>query len=320
MFDSRKLKGRGLFVFSDPGGAKPLLAFVKLLQEQLKDYKIISDRKYSFFYDFELKIDNPDLDLDFINFKPDFLFTGTSYTSKLEINYIKKAKSENIISYSFVDHYTDISKRFINEGVPTIPNKILVIDESARKIALNEGIANSCIDILANPYHQYLRQWEPGNLIRDFFNEHKITKRNIITIALDPLSNAGGINKFGTDEAIILNKILLALKKQKLNETLIVIKSHPNQNIKLIQEVIDVFNLDILLIEKIDTKVLIHISNIVVGIFSNFLIEAKIMKKNIVRVTQNLNEDPLLNKNIGIVCKNELELDNTFNKLLNKKS
>ena len=156
MFDSGKLRGRGLFVFSDPGGAKPILAFVKLLQEQLKDYKIISDRKYSFFYEFELNIGNPDLDLDFNNFKPDFLFTGTSYTSNLEINYIKKAKSENIISYSFVDHYTDISKRFINEGVPTIPNKILVIDESARKIALDEGIPNSCIDILANPYHQYL--------------------------------------------------------------------------------------------------------------------------------------------------------------------
>ena len=32
------IKG-GLFVFSDPGGAKPILAFVKLLQEQLKDYQ-----------------------------------------------------------------------------------------------------------------------------------------------------------------------------------------------------------------------------------------------------------------------------------------
>jgi hypothetical protein len=319
MFDSRRLNGSGLFVFSDPGGAKPLLALVKLFEKQLKNYKIISDRDYSFFQEFRLNVEKPNIDSDFNKFNPDFLFTGTSYTSKLELNYIERAKHENIISYSFVDHYTDILKRFIKDGKIVLPNKILVLDKSAKKIACDEGIQNSQIDILNNPYHQYLKQWKPGSSVDIFFSKNKISKKNIITIGLDPLSNAGGIKKFGSDETIVLKKILMSLKRFELNDTIIIIKSHPNQNINLIQEVIDDFKLDVLLIEKIDTKVLIFLSEIVIGIFSNFLIEAKIMKKNIIRFTQNLKHDPLLKKNIGIVCNNEKELHNALNKFLLKK-
>ena len=41
------VKGKGLFIFSDPGGAKPVLSFI--YNKKIKNYKIISDRKYNFF-------------------------------------------------------------------------------------------------------------------------------------------------------------------------------------------------------------------------------------------------------------------------------
>ena len=47
---------RGLFIFSDPGGAKPLLAFIE--NHKLKDYKVISDRVYDFFLDFGINVIN----------------------------------------------------------------------------------------------------------------------------------------------------------------------------------------------------------------------------------------------------------------------
>ena len=91
MFDKNKLNGKGLFVFSDPGGAKPLLALVTLIKNNLNDYRIISDRKYDFYDEFGLNVHVPNILSDFDNFKPDFLFTGTSYTSKLELKYIEKS-------------------------------------------------------------------------------------------------------------------------------------------------------------------------------------------------------------------------------------
>ena len=49
-----KLKGKGLFVFSDPGGAKPILSYVAL--NKISNYFIISDRVYNFYTDFGLFI------------------------------------------------------------------------------------------------------------------------------------------------------------------------------------------------------------------------------------------------------------------------
>ena len=82
-----KLVGRGLFVFSDPGGAKPILSYATL-NDSLSDVLIISDRKYSFFNDFQISVNfyNNDSIAEIIDkFKPSFIFTGTSYTSKIEI-------------------------------------------------------------------------------------------------------------------------------------------------------------------------------------------------------------------------------------------
>ena len=51
-----KFKGKGLFVFSDPGGAKAVLAHVGAIKRELGEFKIISDKQYSFYKDFGLPI------------------------------------------------------------------------------------------------------------------------------------------------------------------------------------------------------------------------------------------------------------------------
>ena len=85
---------RGLFVFSDPGGAKPLLGLITLIKKNLKDFRIVSDRTYSFFKEFNLEVNKPNINDDIDNFNPDFIFTGTSYTSKIELEYLKKSKKK----------------------------------------------------------------------------------------------------------------------------------------------------------------------------------------------------------------------------------
>ena len=316
MFDKNKLKGKGLFVFSDPGGAKPLLALVTLIKKNLNDFRIISDRKYDFYDEFSLDVHVPNILSDFDNFKPDFVFTGTSYTSKLELKYIEKSKNKKVVSYSFVDHYSNISLRFLSDGKMFISDFVLLLDDNAKKIAINEGLKKKKIKIFINPYHEYLKQWKPKLSKETFFSKYEIKSKNIITFALDPLSNAGGKKKFGNDEINILKTSLKALEKLKLKEITIVIKPHPNQDISLIMPIISKSKKEILLIKNIDTKLLIYYSDLIIGIFSNFLVEASVLKKNIIRVIEDLKEDPLSNNDIGIVCKNSFELDKALNDYL----
>ena len=315
MFDKNKLKGKGLFVFSDPGGAKPLLALVTLIKKNLNDFRIISDRKYDFYDEFGLNVHVPNILSDFDNFKPDFLFTGTSYTSKLELKYIEKSKNNKVVSYSFVDHYSNISLRFLNDDKICMPDFVLLLDNIAKKIAIAEGLQKKRIKVFKNPYHEYLKLWKPKLSREDLTKIHNINTKKMITFALDPLSNAGGIEKFGNDEVNILKTSLDSIEKLMLKDTTIIIKLHPNQDISLISPLIK-HKKEILLIKNIDTKLLIYYSDLIIGIFSNFLLEASILEKNIIRVIKDLKEDPLSNNNIGIVCKNSFELDKALNDYL----
>ena len=91
------LKGKGIFVFSDPGGAKPVLAFIEL--NNLKNYKAISDRNYKFYDEFQINVEIcPKYEVNEIidTYKPNYIFTGTSYTSSIELEFLYEAKKQKI--------------------------------------------------------------------------------------------------------------------------------------------------------------------------------------------------------------------------------
>jgi hypothetical protein len=189
-----KLRGKGLFVFSDPGGAKPILTLADENIRSLNAIKVVSNRVYPFYKDFFAKVDTPDLKSDIYDFKPDFIFTGTSYKSDIEIKYIIAAKENGIPVYSFVDHWTNILGRFSNGLNTTLPDIIFVLDKRAQKIAIDEGIETKKISILPNPYHTFLRNWYPKCNKESFLIENKIPIGNLIIVyAPDPLYNHGGI-------------------------------------------------------------------------------------------------------------------------------
>lgn len=65
----------------------------------------------------------------------------------------------------------------------------------------------------------------------------------------------------------------------------------------------------------IDTRSLLYYCDIVVGVFSNILIEGQILGKDVVRFLEKSNNDPLAQLNIGTICKTRGQL---FNILQNK--
>jgi len=294
-------KGKGLFVFSDPGGAKPVLALASSLETELPGYTIISDREYAFTADFGLAISKPGASPaeTIKKEEPGFIFTGTSYTSAIELDYIAAANEAGIPSFAFVDHLTSIRERFSKEGREIWPGKILLVNEAAKNIALAAGMEEEKLVVFGNPYHQYLQNWRPA-ISKETFLQHaglKGSSRKIILYAPDPLSNVNGVAQFGFDETeatVEINRIAGALK----DEFVFLFAAHPNQNIAAVSTSLGE-NLRLLPAGS-DLNTFLFYADAVVGFFSNILLEAGILHKKVFRffVRQAVN-DPFADMNIG---------------------
>ena len=303
-----KHKGKILFVFSDPGGAKPCLALMSECTP--KDVIAVSDRIYPFYKDFQVPVIFLDENYDSIiqAFAPDLIFTGTSYTSSIEKEFIALAKLYAIPCWSFVDHWTSISKRFRNEKhILNLPDLIWVIDERAKDIAVEEGIDSEKLAISDNPYHHWLSNWQPAHSRVQFLEKAGISDQNkkIIVFAPDPLSNVDGRSAYGFDELVAAEKLVELLKdnRPQINNWVFLIKTHPNQNIGELARIFKGQNDCKILPSDIDTNETIYFADVVIGFFSSFLIEANIMAKPVIRFLDSLSHnDPFEKLDIGIIA------------------
>jgi len=293
-------EGVGLFVFSDPGAAKAVLAQAKKLQGTLPRIHLVSDREYAFVEIFDLTVEHPsESPMQVLNsIKPDFVFTGTSYTSKIELSYLQAARKMGIKTYSFIDHWTSMKERFIDDGNLILPDKILVIDEEAQNNAIENDIDEGLVQVFGNPYYDFLKTWKPNLSKNDLLNRLGIrdSQKKLVVYAPDPISNANGKERWGFDETEATSAISALLDRNSLNIDF-VLKLHPNQK----DHVLDVAGKKIVIANAdIDSNLLIYYADLVVGFFSNFLIEATIMGKSVIRVYVNsFRNDPLEGKEIG---------------------
>jgi hypothetical protein len=308
-----ELKGKGLFVFSDPGGAKPILSFINF-SSKLQSVVAVSDRQYDFFKYFNIPIATCKTGQEeaFIRKHcPDFIFTGTSYTSKIELRFIQAAKKCGVATYSFVDHYTSYSERFTINGDLLYPDYICLPDERALQIARAHNYKSKLI-ITENYYHRFLKMWTPQFQKAFFWEQLKIpTAHDIIVYAPDPLTNVGGTDKFGLDEFSVLRNILNVLKRMNRKNISLVIKEHPNQRRNLL-EMIRIEGEGVNIVEDSlgDINSLLHYADVVVGIFSNILIEAQLLNTFVIRSLIGLSQpDPFAELEIGHVAYSEQELE-----------
>lgn len=301
------LKGKILFVFADPGGAKPCLA---LMEECGADVLSISDRFAPFYGDFNANVQiasgsaSAFLELN----QPDLVFTGTSYTSDLEQQYISAAMDLGILCYSFVDHWTSISKRFIDkQGKMTLPDYVWVIDQRAKEMAISENIPADRLVVSGNPYHQWLAKWRPKLSKQDYFKMLGITNdladQRILVYAPDPLSNVNGIDLYGFDELTATEMLVeeLFANEQAVRNWVVLVKPHPNQNLDKLKRILDKHPGILLLNLEVSANDAIYYSDVVVGFFSSFLLEAGIIGKPVVRfIPIDLGNDPFEELNVGV--------------------
>jgi hypothetical protein len=141
----------------------------------------------------------------------DFVITGTSYKSLTEYNCIKYCKKINKKVYSVLDHWINYKIRFLRNRKYVFPDKIIVCDKDAKKIASKEF---KNISYMSNPYWRYIK--------KKFIKKNNLNKDYLFVS-----SNYDRLKKKNSDISI-LKKLLSNLKKNKFDSRLF-IRRHPSE-------------------------------------------------------------------------------------------
>lgn len=277
-----------MLAFSDPAGAKAVLAFANLEREKFRSVVAVSDRVYEFYGDFGI-------DVERYQTKPakewlcttnvEVLITGTSLPQTLEIDLILEANKAGVVTISFIDHWINMVKRFRVGNSLVLPDWICVVNERMRQIALNDGLPEEKLVIEGNPYHQFLKLWYPQQSRDSFLKNISLPSGSrYLLYAPEPISKFELDKQFGFDELDGLKMIVDALSPSLDTDKYIVVKGHPNQNHAVFLEYLAEFiNPKIIYLDSGDFPTLIFYSECVIGFFSNSLVEAQVIGKRVIR-------------------------------------
>lgn len=279
-----QLPGKRLaFVFSDQAGANACTALAKMAKHDVT-VSLYSNRNYNNVKDIAPTQKQPLLD------EIETVFLGTSHPASsdyYELNCLKEAKQKNVYTISFVDHWVNFKLRFTDAyGETTYPDAIWVVDEKAKQLAIEEGLPAELIKVMGNPYHYYLqRQWKPLWEGKSYLGSFNIPTDGFhILFAPDPLSLRNTKEKVGFSEEEALHDIQEVVSVFNNKKIYLIIKCHPLQPKNILEKQINKAQWsNVSLLQSVDTLELINTADMVIGFYSNFLLDASALGKNVVR-------------------------------------
>lgn len=283
------------FVFSDQAGANACTALASMVGSDVR-VALYSNRSYnsniSHFVDLNKQPSLAEVET---------VFLGTSHPASsecYELNCLKEAKQKNIYTISFIDHWVNFKLRFTDTGGETIyPNEIWVVDEKAKQLAIAEGLPSTLLKVTGNPYHRYLKeQWKPAWQGKSYLSSLDIKPDAFhVVFAPDPLSLRNAKEKTGFDEAEALRDLLEVISGFNDEHIWLLVKPHPLQPEGILQKEMEKTTwTKVSFLENADTLELINAADLVIGFFSNFLLDAKALSKKVVRYFPGNDEADLL--------------------------
>lgn len=330
-------------IFSrDPGGCNAVSPLVNVLNEQylVKLYgKDVALKRYEAYnlegIDILDAIENITLksvEEFLINEKPDFIITGTSADDMAEKYIWKSAEKLGIPSFAILDQWTNYGVRFSEFGVSKLkaydkdkrhtylPQKILVMDEYARRKMIDIGISSGKILVTGHPYFEYLKSTAKQynrSLITEFRN--KVLKCNdkeiLITFVSEPITKTYKENNKDksylgyTEKTIFIEfvKVLNSFSKKFERNIKLIIRLHPKEDEDNYDELIHLVDKKYISVST-DNKSpgleLIYASDLICGMSSMFLLESWILEKPIISIQIGLlssRENPFILHNKGIL-------------------
>jgi hypothetical protein len=289
---------KSAYIFSDAAGANASIAMFAFNEHTHPGSQLFTNRS-NFARRFDSIIQKTEPDLEKYDF--DCAFLGTSHPDSsdyFELNCLKEARQKAIYTISFIDHWVNFKTRFTDANGETVfPNEIWVVDEKAKQLAIAEGLPSNLLKVTGNPYHRYLKeQWTPSWQGKSYLSSLNI-KPDVfhIVFAPDPLSLRNAKEKTGFDEAEALRDLLEVISGFNSEKIWLLVKPHPLQPEGVLEREIAKANCrNASFLKNADTLELIHASDLVIGFFSNFLLDSKALGKKVLRYFPGNDEADLL--------------------------
>jgi hypothetical protein len=288
-FNKRFLPADKLAVcFSDPAGANACLALAEMRKMDHHSVPMLFSNKNYNTIDPELDVNISDAVPDWRELDRKIIVTGTSHpesSGKFEVRCIASAKHQQLHVISFVDHWINFALRFEGLREAEYPDEIWVVDENAKKLALEEGLPEHKLVVSGNPYHTYLKNyWRPHYKNKEYLNKVGIDiDRKHLLFAPDPLSLRLGKAGTGFTEMEAL-ETLLDIIPSLPEPPVLLIKLHPLQPMEAIKRILESHKgRDVILLDKVDIPELIHSVDVVIGFYSNILLDAIAIGKEVIR-------------------------------------
>jgi len=302
-----KFRGKGIFVFSDPAGANSTLALIdnilKCGGKNNEDFMVFTNSAGVFPNEYINLVKIKDFNIKFYSdildkFKPEYIFTATS-GNNYEHNIRLLSKEKRIRTIAFIDHWTNYFKRFTFNNKTLFPDEIWVINDIAKKEAMEAGLPEEKIFISGNPFYEKIRKFIPKVDKECFLKNNNIpVYKKIIMFISENLresfpKDAKDKCALGFDEFTVLSDILnsfFQINSKDLidfSKYLFLIKIHPREKMDKFDSIIKNRKYNFLNIEvrkKIDPLTITYYSDYVLGMFSNMVIEALLMGKEVLRV------------------------------------
>ena len=316
---------KSIWIFSDAGGAKQALAAYKLIVPQSKylHHTLLTDRWHSFYNMFQLPvhaIHYSDIDigdvLDLVN--PDLVVTATSYSSNIELEFIKESCKRNIHVISIIDHNNYPELRFSRTNLEAYPDHIVVFNEdnqaAIRALPLP---SHTNTEVLPNLYFDYLvKSFKPALSKEDFWSLHKLNEyQPLVLYAPEPITLIKDKFNYAVDERDGLEMVLQALDKCDIKFNLIY-QCHPNQDRKILKP----FENNHWTYGKADVTDAIWYADAIISFSSNSIFEARALgKKTTISLMSHLIPEHFKHvrkENLGYTIENTEELTQLLNQIL----
>ena len=297
-------KKKTIFVGIDPAAQNTIYSIISNLlkkgwtKEDLSFYTsetegYVSDLTAPFVK--SIPFDPKSIEAVLVKSNPSLIFLGTSMGNG-EAPWIRKANEKGIKTISFVDHWVNFSKRFITPSGHCFPSEIWVLNEEAKQVALKEGLPAEKIRIVRNPYYQLIENYRPEMSRESFYELLGVEKNRTIVFISDPLKD--NLPDIGFDEfsivSAVLENISILQKENSLGKYNFLIKLHPRcvrGKYKEIAQRYQSKNINVKEIGEADPKTMNYYADYVIGMFSNMVVEALLMKKKVLRVELNQKEE-----------------------------
>lgn len=289
---SDRFPGKGLLAFSDPAGAKACLALAAMLREadSAQTVRAFSNKDHAFYAHWPTPVTVlPGLDLEALPERPDWIFTGTSHPQSsacFEALILRQACALGISTTAFVDHWTNLGTRFRIGDESVLPDTIWVLDERAKEVGIGDGLPEAVLEIHNNPYLDYIADyWKPALNKEQVLEQASVAASQFVLYVPDPISLRNENGEWQFDECSALIDIARAMKG--LNGSALIVKPHPLQPMDAMNQALEearlVTDIPVAYAPPIDNLELAAAAQVVLGFYSNFLIEANALGKAIVR-------------------------------------